>query len=384
MGDNVLSPPLACPIQKDKKIIILYWTTFYHFVDFANAGLGGKPFAHCESLGVNGDGCVVTTDRNLLNQSDAVMFHFRCFDLNDMPPPAWRRPHQHFILFEQESPVHTAYYTGLKLPLLKDFFNRTMTYRRDSDIAYLNTHGRLRCTNVSSPSCLDFPHNTIDVVNLPRFNPAVPLAFNLTLKNRAIAWFVSKCHTTHSGGGSYREYLVQNLSSFISVDIYGGCATKPENKCNTPRDCNLMLSQYYRFYLSFENSLCPDYVTEKLYRPMAYDTVPVVYGGSDYSFYLPAGSYINAMDYDSPQSLANYLKKLMTDDELYLSYFRWREHYAVDTAPKDAFCQLCKMLRNPDVKAKTYANMSAWWLGETINHTCMYAPPKSLVFNQTG
>jgi alpha-1,3-fucosyltransferase len=178
---------------------------------------------------------------------------------------------------------------------------------------------------------------------------------------------------------------VQNLSSFIPVDIYGGCATKEENKCSTPLECNMMLSKYYRFYLSFENSLCPDYVTEKLYRPLAHDTVPVVYGGSDYSFFLPAGSYINAMDFESPQSLANYLKKLMSDDELYLSYFRWREHYIVDIAPKDAFCQLCKLLRNPHIEAKTYVNMSAWWLGETINHTCMYSPPKSLVFNnQTG
>jgi alpha-1,3-fucosyltransferase len=144
-----------------------------------------------------------------------------------------------------------------------------------------------------------------------------------------------------------------------------------------------MLSKYYRFYLSFENSLCPDYVTEKLYRPLAYDTVPVVYGGADYSFYLPSGSYINAMDFDSPRSLANYLRKLMTDDELYLSYFRWRGHYTVDIAPKDAFCQLCKLLRNPEIKFKTYVNINAWWLGETINQTCMYTPPKFLVFNQT-
>ena len=32
---------------------------------------------------------------------------------------------------------------------------------------------------------------------------------------------------------------------------------------------------------------------------MAHDSVPVVYGGSDYSSYLPAGSYVNAMDFES-------------------------------------------------------------------------------------
>ncbi len=104
----------------------------------------------------------MTTDRNLLNESD-VMFHFRCFDFKDMPPPAWRRP----LSTLQESPVHTAYYTGLKLPILTNYFNRTMTYRRDS--AYrteyrisINTHGRLRCTKVLPSSCLDFPHNIYD------------------------------------------------------------------------------------------------------------------------------------------------------------------------------------------------------------------------------
>jgi hypothetical protein len=79
MYENVASPSLTCPKQgNNQKIIILYWTTFYHFVDFANAGLGGKPFGHCDSLSVNGSGCKVTSDRNLLNESDAVMFHFRC------------------------------------------------------------------------------------------------------------------------------------------------------------------------------------------------------------------------------------------------------------------------------------------------------------------
>jgi hypothetical protein len=169
MYENVASPSLTCPNQgNNQKIIILYIgrCSIILLILEMPGSVANRPLwqiGHCDSLGVNGSGCTVTTDRILLNESDAVMFHFHCFDFKDMPPSAWRRSHQHFILFEQESPVHTAYYTGLKLPLLTNYFNRTMTYRRrDSDISYLNTHGRLRCTKASPSSCLDFPHNTID------------------------------------------------------------------------------------------------------------------------------------------------------------------------------------------------------------------------------
>jgi len=364
-----LSPSLACPTasQDDRKFIILYWTQYYHFPDFGNVGLGGKPFGTCDP------GCMATTDRNLLNQSDAIIFHFRTINVSDMPPPAWRRPNQHFIFFEVESPVHT-YLPALRWPLLKSYFNRTMTYRRDSDVVYLETHGRVKCIN-SLTSCLDFPlafKSNIQNVD----DPTDHFPINLTLKNRTAAWFVSNCHSD-GVGGSRREFLVRNISQFIPVDIYGGCATEESKKCPYRPACNPMLSQYYRFYFCFENSLCPDYVTEKCYRPLAFDMVPVVYGGSDYSLYFPAGSYINAMDFDSPESLANYLKKLMTDDELYLTYFRWRRKYFVDLAPKDSWCQLCQMLR--DSETKTYADIGAWWSGESINQTCSLSPSKSLV-----
>lgn len=96
-----------------------------------------------------------------------------------------------------------------------------------------------------------------------------------------------------------------------------------------------MLSRHYRFYLSFENSLCPDYVTEKLYRPLAHDTVPVVYGGADYSDFFPARSYVDGRHFENPEALADHLEKLIAKDTLYSSYFEWKSQYVVDRLPLD-------------------------------------------------
>ena len=43
-------------------------------------------------------------------------------------------------------------------------------------------------------------------------------------------------------------------------------------------DVKFRLATHYMFYLSFENSLCDDYVTEKLWGWLKRDIVPVVMG----------------------------------------------------------------------------------------------------------
>ncbi len=53
----------------------------------------------------------------------------------------------------------------------------------------------------------------------------------------------------------------------------------------------------YKFYLSFENSVCEDYVTEKFWKVLDYSVIPVVLGGANYSKFAPAKSYINIRDY---------------------------------------------------------------------------------------
>ena len=82
-----------------------------------------------------------------------------------------------------------------------------------------------------------------------------------------MAWFVGNCDTK-----SKRELYVKELQKYIDVDIYGKCGSLkcPDNpKVYDPRmnkECYDMLEQNYKFYLSFENIFCKDYVTEKLFN----------------------------------------------------------------------------------------------------------------------
>lgn len=61
-----------------------------------------------------------------------------------------------------------------------------------------------------------------------------------------------------------------------------------------------MIENNYKFYLAFENSICRDYVTEKLYNSLLFSTVPIVYGGADYdAIGLPPNSYIDVRNFKS-------------------------------------------------------------------------------------
>ena len=92
----------------------------------------------------------------------------------------------------------------------------------------------------------------------------------------------------------------------MPVDIYGNCGTT--HRCSDKEDCFQYISDNYKFYISFENSLCKDYVTEKFFQAMSHDILPIVYGGADYSEIAPPKSYINVLpEYENPKDLASFL-----------------------------------------------------------------------------
>ena len=124
------------------------------------------------------------------------------------------------------------------------------------------------------------------------------------------------------------------------MDIYGKCGT-----LSCPRrggNCYEMLERDYKFYLSFENSLCEDYITEKLWNILQFDVVPIVMGGADYKTLLPPHSYIDVRDFNSSEHLAEYLLMLDQNDDLYRQFFAWKQFYVIRHI--NIVCQVCAFL----------------------------------------
>lgn len=164
-------------------------------------------------------------------------------------------------------------------------------------------------------------------------------------KTKLIAWMASNC----DGSNWPRTTYVRELKKYIQVDAYGICGN-----LSCPRDtgCNL---NTYKFYLSFENSECEDYITEKCWRnALLNGVVPVVYGArkESYEKFAPPNSFIYAGDFDSPKSLAKYITKLDQQPDLYSQYFEWRKKGSLDFTYKFSPHMLCSILPVIDQQQK--------------------------------
>jgi hypothetical protein len=97
-------------------------------------------------------------------------------------------------------------------------------------------------------------------------------------KPKDILWVVSHCDTP-SKRSAYVELLRDALrSSGVGLDQFGKCNKRPLGDWNT---VNQTFYEEYSFYLSFENSLCRDYITEKFFKVLnSSRVIPIVRGAS--------------------------------------------------------------------------------------------------------
>lgn len=254
----------ACLNQNIERPLILYWNkfwTFYHKYD-KNAKKNFCPVTNCDT----------TEDKSRWNESTLVVVHpnYReSLKLSEFPK--YRPDSLRTVFYYQESPVQF----NLK-PFYKEFenfFNLTATYRHDSD----------------------FPHYYDQAFGEWKQNPYFNREYDFHGQREKFAVaLIGNCIDK-----SRRLELVEELRKHVAVDVYGnnrmgGCSNKtfdyrrcPQTfKNGTKGECRTILAEEYKFFLVFENSICEDYITEKFFDTLKFNTIPVVYGGGEYDRYV--------------------------------------------------------------------------------------------------
>ncbi|XP_066953050.1 alpha-(1,3)-fucosyltransferase C-like [Macrobrachium rosenbergii] len=310
---------------------ILFWNDVYGYKNFY-FGFGHEAFVKAKCRVST---CFTTANRNLFppEEADALIWHLRSED-KSFPPK--RSPHTRYVFWLLESAMHV----GSNLSDFGNVFNWTFTYRLDSD--FYSPLGRVYRSREIRP---------------------LPVGKNYAFgKTKFAAWFVSNCNTK-----SGRATLVKTLQRWIPVDVYGYCGPLKCSRQFGYSTCYDMLERDYKFYFSFENSLCKDYATEKIFNVLRYNVIPVVYGLLNYTAHVPPGSYINALDFPTAKSLADYLQYLDKNDTAYNEYFRWKAYH---TFPVEwsmlakPWCDLCARLHE-DQTRKVYGDLHKWFITDS-------------------
>jgi len=248
--------------------------------------------------------CELLFDRDRVADADVVVFHI---------PTLWSAPGfrkrraQKWVAWSMESDVN---YPRLADPAFMRQFDLTMTYRRDSDVwtPYFD---------VSILEGLSTPPEVKSEVA-----PAVYFASN---------------DRDRSGRRDYVAALMEHLS----VDSYGRSLRNRTVEQDDGRSTKLATVARYKFTLAFENSISPDYVTEKFFDPLLAGSVPVYLGAPNIADYAPGEHcYVNVADFAGPAELAAYLLHLHHDDREYARMLAWK------TQPlRPAFVQMVAQTR---------------------------------------
>ncbi|KAI6213145.1 hypothetical protein M3Y94_00115700 [Aphelenchoides besseyi] len=180
----------------------------------------------------------------------------------------------------------------------------------------------------------------------------------VNFKTKKVLVPISNCHAN-----SNRTKYLEALGKHINLTKVGRCYSQRVDA----QTLHKLIAEHY-FIIAFENSICPEYTTEKYWR-LKNLTVPVILSrGVTNTNLVLNGTFIAASDFESPRKLAAYLNSLINDKSKYMEYFEWTKRYRRtmngDGCParlnSNAGCQLCRLAtlkpKLPPVNIRKYWN----------------------------
>uniref|UniRef100_A0A915CHM5 Fucosyltransferase n=1 Tax=Parascaris univalens TaxID=6257 RepID=A0A915CHM5_PARUN len=232
LGSDSDGNEMRQPLYRKKDVQLHTATLFF------GAAVNNNYLAKCSVK----DHCKLVEERSA---ADAIIYH-----APDFVSMGRLKANQIAVLWSLESPINHFFHHNYAGRI-----NWTMTYRRDSDVW--------------------FPYGVITKRHQPVL---VDYEAIWASKKHVVICLMSNCR--HNNG---RIQLINAIQAAgITVDMFGACGyRKTPNDCDGVKKqgdrCVAQLFRQYKFAISFENSLCKDYVTEKFFDVLRNRfTVPIV------------------------------------------------------------------------------------------------------------
>ncbi|KAI6234861.1 Alpha-(1,3)-fucosyltransferase C [Aphelenchoides fujianensis] len=338
--DDSPSTPEEEPVQRlERRPLIVFWDRYFRnrYALFAPDNSSVAPACPYE--------CDFSLDRNRGKEADVRVFHQRGLDPDRLPPP---QADGRFVnVYFNLEPPYLSFSHAIPLakrPMPLDFFNATATYRSSSEVFYpydlfVPRDGSERAEDIWTEEQASSP--------LPPSSLSLQIEEKLKGKRNVSLIAMSNCKSE-----SKRHVYVDALAANIEVTRVGRCnGTIQCSKDSFGKvhrvdlACMKELIDGHYFYLAFENSVCPEYVTEKFWRVKEL-IVPVVLSRAAMPPHIPADTFIAASDFPTPAALAAHLRWLIAHPAEYRKYFDWTKRYrrsSLSEAELNVSCQLCKL-----------------------------------------
>lgn len=204
---------------------------------------------------------------------DVILFNLVSLSpRRDMLFPGNRSDDQIYMFVSTESAANYAMKADYNM-----FFNWTWTYKVNSDVPFTYLAVWNKKGKVIGPA--------YNMTWVKRMKPTSKHVIKkLQNKRIAAAWFASNCKAINQRLQFVTQLQYEMVPYGLKLDIFGRCGNR---QCPRGRmqDCYGLLETNYYFYLAFENSFSEDYITEKILTAAEHYTVPVLFGGANYSRY---------------------------------------------------------------------------------------------------
>ncbi|XP_023323942.1 alpha-(1,3)-fucosyltransferase 10 isoform X2 [Eurytemora carolleeae] len=269
--------------------VMVWWTSF----------TGDDGLQECD----DGKSCFVTNDRKYMKHPNLanIFFYGTDFREYDLPLP---RTDVHWSLLHEESPKNNQIFSHADMMSL---FNHSSTFRKESDLALTTQY-------------LEGLSSLIDDKYTNSFYQKNRLAEDEGLA--PVVYVQSGCDTP-----SNRDIWVQEFMKYIQVDSLGSCLTNKDLPGSIRGSENMQNSDFYaeiskyKFMLTLENAVCPDYITEKLWRALQLGVIPIYLGAPNVDEYLPNPTsiisiqlYMQYMKHKTLKKVENqYLRHLLSE-----------------------------------------------------------------------